>query len=162
VYLVGGFDDHTPRAEIYATTDGTHVRLVGHLPHGVRYAAVAAQSGKLVIAGGIVGTAPSSNVYTFDPASGQVTLIAHLPAPVAHASAVTVGGAVYVLGGIDASGGTASIVTRIDVGARTTHTVSTTAPVADAAVADLPGQPLLIGGRRGTRAVSDIFAIRAR
>jgi hypothetical protein len=162
VYLVGGFDDHTPRAEIYATTDGTHVRLVGHLPHGLRYAAVAAQSGKLVIAGGIVGTTPSSSVYAFDPASGHVTLIAHLPAAVAHASAVTVGGAVYVLGGIEASGGTVSTVTRIDAGAGTVHPVSTTARVADAATADLPGEALLIGGRRGTRAVSDIFAIRAR
>ena len=33
-YLVGGYDGHAPRREIYATTDGTTFRIVGRLPKG--------------------------------------------------------------------------------------------------------------------------------
>jgi N-acetylneuraminic acid mutarotase len=128
----------------------------------VRYAAVAALGGKLVIAGGTVGTSPSANVYVFDPATGRVSLLTQLPAAVGHASAVVLGGAVYVLGGIDASGGTVSTVTRIDVATRTARAVAATAPVADAAVAVLPKSALLIGGTRGGHAVTDVRSIRLR
>jgi N-acetylneuraminic acid mutarotase len=123
---------------------------------------VAAIGGKLVIAGGTVGTSPSANVYEFDPATGRVSLLAQLPAAVGHAAAVVVGGAVYVLGGIDASGRTVSTVTRIDVGARTARPVSVAAPLADAAVAVLAKSALLIGGTRGGQPVTNVLAIRAR
>jgi Kelch motif protein len=162
IYLVGGYDDHHARAEIYATTDGTHFRLAGRLPQGVRYAAVAATNGKLVIAGGIVGGLPSSAVYGFDPGSGRVGRLGSLPTATGHASAVTLSGSVYVVGGLDLSGGTPSSATRIDVTAGTIAPVVGAVPIADAAAAGTPNEALLIGGRRGGHAVTDIRVLSAR
>ncbi len=74
-------------------------------PQGVRYPAVAAIGGRLVIAGGILSSgAPSAAVYVFDPRSGHVQSLGRLATAVGHASAVTIGGAVYIVGGLDAAG----------------------------------------------------------
>jgi hypothetical protein len=159
-YLVGGYDDHSPRAEIYATTDGTHFRLAGRLPHGLRYPAVAASSGRLVIAGGnLASGAPSSAIYAFDPGSGQVRALGRLATATAHASAVTLGGSVYVVGGVDASGRLVSSGTRVDVAAKKVEQVALKVPVADAAVAQVGSRAFLLGGRRNGRAVADVFVL---
>lgn len=52
VFLVGGYDGHAPRREIYRTTDGTHFAVVATLPVGLRYAAVNAVGSTVYIAGG--------------------------------------------------------------------------------------------------------------
>jgi hypothetical protein len=157
-YLVGGYDDHVPRAEIYATTDGTHFSLVARLPHGLRYPAVAASDGQLVIAGGILASgAPSSVIFAFDPGSGHVRVLGQLATAVGHASAVTLGGSVYVVGGIDAAGRPASSATRVST--RITQ-VALSVPVADAAVAQIGTEAFLLGGRRNGRAVSDVRVLR--
>jgi hypothetical protein len=156
-YLVGGYDDHVPRAEIYATTDGTHFTLAGRLPHGLRYPAVAASGGRVVIAGGILASgAPSSAVYAFDPGSGRLRVLGRLATAVGHASAVALGGSVYVLGGVDAAGRPVSSATRIN---RKVARVALNVPVADAAVAQVRSQAFLLGGRRGGRAVSDVLVL---
>ena len=103
-YLVGGYDGHTPRREIYATTDGTSFRIVGRLPEGVRYPAVSAVGTTIVIAGGRAANGPVDTVTAFDTANGTISSLGALPAPVAEASAVTIAGVVYVIGGRDASG----------------------------------------------------------
>src|SRR6266496_3359101 len=41
VYLFGGWDGSSVNATIYSTTDGTHFRVAGRLPQGLRYTAVA-------------------------------------------------------------------------------------------------------------------------
>jgi hypothetical protein len=157
-YLVGGYDDHVPRAEIYATTDGTHFTLAARLPHGVRYPAVAASGGRVVIAGGILASgAPSSAVYAFDPGSGQVRVLGQLATAVGHASAATLGGSVYIVGGVDASGRPVASATRVN--AKVSH-LALSVPVADAAVAQVGSQAFLVGGRRGGRAVSDVRVLR--
>jgi hypothetical protein len=153
-YLVGGYDDHVPRAEIYATTDGTHFSLSGRLPHGLRYPAVAASGGRVVIAGGILASgAPSSAIYLFDPGSGKVRVLGQLATATGHASAVTLGGSVYVVGGVDAAGRPVRSATRVNA---KVAQLALNLPVADAAVAQVGNKAFLLGGRRSGRAVSDV------
>ena len=162
VYLVGGYDDHRPRAEIYATTDGTHFRLAGRLPQGLRYPAVAAAGGRVVIAGGTLASgAPSSAVYVFEPGSGQVRLLGRLATAVGHASAVALGGTVYIVGGLDAAGRAATAGTRVDVAAAKVTPIGLEVPVADAAVAEVGGEAFLLGGRRSGNAVADVRILGA-
>jgi N-acetylneuraminic acid mutarotase len=155
---VGGYDDHVPRAEIYSTTDGTHFSLAARLPHGLRYPAVAASGGRVVIAGGIVASgAPSSAIYAFDPGSGQVRVLGQLATAVGHASAVTLGGSVYIVGGVDAAGHPVRSATRVNA---KVAQLALNVPVADAAVAQVGSQAFLLGGRRNGRAVSDVRVLR--
>jgi hypothetical protein len=157
-YLVGGYDDHAPRAEIYATTDGTHFSLAARLPHGLRYPAVAASGGRVVIAGGVLASgAPSSAIYGFDPRSGQVRVLGQLATAVGHASAVTLAGSVYIVGGVDAAGNPVRSATRVD--AKVTQ-LALNVPVADAAAAQIGNEAFLLGGRRSGRAVSDVRVMR--
>ena len=160
---MGGYDDHSPRAEIYATIDGTHFRLVGRLPRGVRYPAVARADGRLVIAGGILaGGVSSSAVYVFDPGSGRVGLLGRLATAVGHASAVAVGGSVYVVGGVDATGQPVSAGSRIDVATAKVTPVPVATPVADASVAQAGSKVFLLGGRRNGHAVADVRILGSR
>ena len=156
MYLVGGYDGVSPRAEIYATKDGVHFRVTGRLPQGLRYAAVSAADGRLVIAGGIGAGGPTADVYAFDPGTGRVAHVGSLPVPLAHASAATLDGSVYVVGGIDARGRTLAGVSRVDVSRGVIDGVPGAAPVADAAVAQTPHAAYLLGGRANGRTVSGI------
>jgi DNA-binding beta-propeller fold protein YncE len=74
--------------------------VAARLPVALRYAAVTAADGKLVIAGGSVpsGTATRA-VLSFDPATRRVRQIAQLPARTTHAAAAAIGGTAYVIGG---------------------------------------------------------------
>ena len=74
--------------------------------HPVRYAAVAAIGGRLIIAGGTSGDVATREVYSFDPADGQVHRSDVLPHPVTHAAAAVLGDRVYVIGGRGAVQGT--------------------------------------------------------
>jgi N-acetylneuraminic acid mutarotase len=155
---VGGYDDHVPRAEIYATTDGTHFRLVGRLPHGLRYPAVAASGGRVVIAGGILASgAPSAAIYAFDPGSGNVRVLGQLATAIGHASAVTVRGSVFIVGGADTAGSPVLSATRVN--AKVTQ-LTLNVSVADAATAQIGNEAFLLGGRRNGRAVSDVTVLR--
>jgi hypothetical protein len=150
-YLVGGYDGHTPRREIYATTDGTTFRIVGRLPKGVRYPAVSATGSTIVIAGGQAANGPVDTVTAFDTANGTISSLGTLPAPVAEASAVTIAGVVYVIGGRDASGDAVSAVASIDP---TRGAIGRgdplRQPVADAGAVSGPDGALLIGGSRSS------------
>jgi N-acetylneuraminic acid mutarotase len=160
VYLVGGYDGHTPQSAIYATTNGTSFRRVGSMPAGLRYTAVTAVDGSVVIAGGTTGTTSVNTVNRLDPATGHVTLLAHLPAPVAHAAAFVLGGEIYVVGGQDPAGNAVRTVTRIDPSTGTVTRLKPLAqPVSDAGVAELNDQAWLIGGWRGST-VSQILVAR--
>jgi YVTN family beta-propeller protein len=99
-YIVGGYTGTQWLDTILAWRPGTQPRVVAHLPAALRYSAVTAADGRLVIAGGSLenGTA-SDAVLTFVPGSGKVTRIATLPAPTTHAAAATLGSIAYVIGG---------------------------------------------------------------
>jgi hypothetical protein len=151
VYLVGGYDGTSPRREIYATTDGLHFRVAGLLPTGLRYPAVAAVGGRLVVAGGTGAAGPADSVYVFDPASGRVQTIGSLPHAVAHAAAVTLGSDVYLMG-------PSPEVVRIDPSSRKIAVAGSAVPIADAAVAG----PYLVGGTRNGQVVGLVRELRTR
>jgi hypothetical protein len=146
VYLVGGYDAHAPRREIYRTTDGTHFTLVARLPVGLRYPAVATVGNELVIAGGTASSGATDAVYVLDTTTSKLRLLGRLPAPTAHAQAFALGGSVYVAGGVDASGNVTGAVTKIVAGTRSIVTVPGALPVSDAGTVELSSSVLVIGG----------------
>jgi len=163
VYLVGGYDAHIPRREIYRTTEGTHFTLVARLPVGLRYPAVAALGNDLVIAGGTSPSGASDAVYALDLTTAKVRLIGRLAAPTAHAQAFTLGGAVYVAGGVDAANNVTGAITKIDPGSRRIVSVAGALPVSDAGTVELQGSALVIGGATSagaTGAVRRLVAAR--
>ena len=102
-YIVGGYTGTRWLDTIVAWRPGGTARVVAHLPHPVRYAAVAAAGNRLVIVGGsLENGAASTAVYEFVP-HRHVRLLAHLPAPTTHAAAAAIGNTVYVVGGRSAT-----------------------------------------------------------
>src|SRR6476646_2942049 len=99
-YIVGGFTGTRWLNTIVAWQPGGVAHVVAHLPTPVRYAAVAAADGRLVVAGGSLpnGTATRS-VLTYQPGSDRVRRVGRLPVPTTHAAAAALGSTVYVLGG---------------------------------------------------------------
>ena len=162
VYIVGGYDGRARRAEIYRTTDGRLFSLAGRLPVGLRYPAVAAIGGRLVVAGGMGAAGPTDAVYVFDPATGRTGLLGRLPSALGHASAVTLGHAVYVIGGTGTRGRTVGAVTKIDVVKRTIVPTALVARVSDAAAAVVGNRALIVGGATDGRAVATVRELTMR
>jgi hypothetical protein len=105
-YLVGGYDGARWSASVLATTDGVRFRVAAHLPVPVRYAAVAAVDGRIIVAGGKGRTGDVRTIQEINPATGHATVIGNLPTALAHAAALVLGGHLYVAGG--RAGATAS------------------------------------------------------
>jgi hypothetical protein len=159
-YLVGGYDGARPRAEILVTRDGRHYALAGRLPVGLRYPAVAADHGNIIVAGGESARGTSDVVYTFNPLTGRVRLAAHLPAPVAHASLIVAGDALYLIGGTDTNGTPTGTITSVDLSSGTATAIAPTSPaLADAATARLGQTTFLIGGR-GAHTLTTVLEAR--
>ncbi len=105
-YVVGGYDGTGWSDAILAWRPGQSARIVAHLPHVVRYAAVTTSAGRLIIAGGSTPSGALDTVETFDPSTRHVTVIGHLPRPTTHAAAAELNGVVYLIGGRGATSGT--------------------------------------------------------
>ena len=65
--MVGGYDGAEALDTILAWRPGSPARTVARLPLSLRYAAVAATAGGLVIAGGTHGEAAQREILRFDP-----------------------------------------------------------------------------------------------
>jgi DNA-binding beta-propeller fold protein YncE len=123
----------------------------------LRYAAVTAAGGKLVIAGGSTpsGTA-SRTVLSFDPARGGVHEIGRLPAATTHAAAATFDGIAYVIGGRGSVVGSATArIFAIDPSSgRVRRAGALATPLSDLVAVSVRGGILLAGGqgRAGTSA----------
>ena len=99
-YIVGGYDGSSWLDTIVAWSPTHPARVVAHLPTGLRYAAVTAAAGRIVIAGGTLpDSTASALVQEFDPSTGRVTRVGRLPAATTHAAAATLDGIAYVIGG---------------------------------------------------------------
>ena len=167
-YVVGGYTGTRWLDTIVAFRAGGSARVVAHLPVGLRYAAVAAARGSIVIAGGSLANGSASRaVYRFDPGRGVVKRIASLPTATTHAAAASLGGTVFVIGGRGAAlGSVSSAIVAIDP--RTGRAAA--AGRLKAARSDLAavsvGHRILIagGGTRGgvTDAISELVAGRPR
>jgi len=158
-YVVGGYTGTEWLDTIVRWEPGHVAQVVGRLPTPLRYAAVAAVGGKVVIAGGSKpdGTA-SAAVLVFDPATRRVTRIASLAAPTTHAAAAALGRYVYVIGGRGAVLGTlTAAVEAIDPVRRKVIRAGTLqAARSDLAAVGLPGKILLVGGREASGTVATV------
>ena len=160
-YVVGGFDGVHSLDTILAWRPGTAPRIVGRLPAGLRYAAVAAITGRLIIAGGTLPTGVSDAILRFDPLTGAVARIGTLPHPLTHASAALLAGRVVIVGGRrQVSGGQTAAILTVDQRSGSVRAVGhLPQPLSDAAVAAVGGQVLVAGGASASGAQSSILAI---
>jgi N-acetylneuraminic acid mutarotase len=138
--------------------------VVGRLPVGLRYAAVAVAGNRIIIAGGVTPNAVSDQILSFDPASGTVAAIGRLPFPLTHASAVFVDGRVVVVGGRrQETGDQTSAILAIDPTTGTTRTVGQLpGPLSDAAVGLSGGRIIVAGGDNGNGPGASILALAPR
>ncbi len=162
-YVVGGYDGTRWLDTIVAWRPGGQARVLAHLPRGVRYAAVAAVGGTLVVAGGSLedGTATAA-VYAFTPSTRRVVRIGSLPAPTTHATAAALGRFVYVIGGRGAQLNTpTSRIVAIDPQRRRRIASGGTlpAPLSDAAAVTLGAHVVVFGGHQPGRTVDAIVTL---
>ena len=151
-YVVGGYTGAHWLNTIVAWRPRSPARVVARLPTAVRYAAVGAVGGHVLIAGGSLpdGTA-SRAILDYSPSTGRVARIARLPAATTHAAAAGIGGLLYVIGGRGATLGSATArIVAVDPG---THRVrragSLAAPRSDLAAAAVDNTRILLAGGRG-------------
>ena len=161
-YIVGGFTGTHWLDTVVAWTPGRRARIVAHLPTPVRYAAVTAAGGKLIVAGGSLpdGEA-SSRVLEYSPASGVLRRLGRLPEPTTHAAAAELGGLAYVIGGRGASLDTPT--SRIEAINPRTGQVRTAGhlrqPLSDASAISLGASILVAGGRSADGTQSSVLAL---
>ena len=146
VFLVGGYDGHVPRREIWRTRDGVHFTRVAMLPVGLRYPAVTAVGSTVYVAGGA-----SSRVFAFDTSTGTLRSAGSLPVPTADAQAFTLGGKAYVAGGTSGAIYRLGPVTRVG-----------SLPVSNGAAVSLPGSALVIGGHTAAGTTAAVRRVSAR
>ena len=81
--MVGGYTGAQWSDHIYAMV-GSRVQP-RPAAEGLRYAAVSALSGSVIVAGGRTMSGPSRAIYRFSPSNGRVTQIGTLPRGLMHA-----------------------------------------------------------------------------
>src|SRR5438067_9821886 len=152
-YVVGGYTGTRWLDTIVAWAPGRQAKVVARLPTALRYAAVTAVQGRVVIAGGSLPNGTAGRiVFAYTPGAAGVVRIGRLPAPTTHAAAAAFGSVAYVIGGRGSLVGTPTDrIVAVDLGRRTVTGVGfLRAPLSDvAAVPDGDGI-LLFGGREAT------------
>jgi YVTN family beta-propeller protein len=163
-YVVGGYTGRAWLNTIVAWRPGRSARVVGHLPVPVRYAAVAAAAGKVVIAGGSLPSGSASRaVYTYDPTSHAVRRLGSLPAPTTHAAAAALGGHVLVIGGHSGEPNTPSAkVVAIDPESGGIRLAGRLPQRVSDAGATAVGRGLVVAGGRGDEAVAELTRLVAK
>ncbi|MFL5680797.1 MAG: hypothetical protein ACJ77B_09385 [Chloroflexota bacterium] len=149
-YVVGGYTGSRWLDTIVAWRPGTAARVVAHLPTPLRYAAVTAAGGRVVVAGGSLPSGGASRaVYVFDPATRDVRKIGALPAPTTHATAAAYRGDALVIGGRGAVAGTPTgRIVAVDPLRRKVRLAGRLdAPASDASAFTVAGRVFVAGGR---------------
>jgi YVTN family beta-propeller protein len=156
-YVVGGYTGTRWLDTIVAWSPGHAAHVVAHLPHTLRYAAVTAAGGRVVIAGGSLENGTASRlVYAYTPATRRITQVALLPAPTTHAAAASIGGTAFVIGGRGASLNTPTDrIVAVDPLKRGAHVVGALPqPLSDLAAIGTGRSILLAGGHSATGTVA--------
>ena len=162
-YIVGGYTGRSWLDSIVGWRPGRSARVIARLPTPLRYAAVTAAQGTVVIAGGSLPNGDASRaVYIFDPGKRELRRLGSLPAPTTHAGAATLGNRALVIGGRSAQSDTPTsrIVAidpasgRIRVAGRLPY------PVSDAAASNL-GRTVVVAGGRGRATVAGLTSLTA-
>lgn len=164
-YVVGGYTGTHWLNTIVAWRPGVPARVVARLPFALRYAAVTAAAGKLVVAGGSLANGSASDVVlSYRPGAARVVRIGRLPTATTHAAAAALGGVAYVIGGRGPAVATptASIV-AVDLRTRGIRVAGwLKAPRSDLAAVSFGDRILLAGGRGNRGTVSTIGELRRR
>jgi DNA-binding beta-propeller fold protein YncE len=162
-YVVGGFTGTRWLNTIVAWRPSQAPRVVAHLPMPIRYAAVAAARGRLVIAGGSLPSgSASAAVLGFRPGSGRVVRVGRLPAPTTHAAAAAIGSTVYVLGGRGARVDTpVSRIVAVGGGGRVRAAGRLPERLSDLAAVAMRHEILVAGGRGEAGTVADVTRLQA-
>jgi hypothetical protein len=155
-YVAGGWNGIDTNRDIYGVSSTGQVSRRASIPQGVRYPAVGALGGRLIIAGGETASgSPTADAWSFDAATGSVTRLPNLPAPTDHTSGIAVDGTFYVLGGLRDGAFTSSILSWRPGEARWHAGGRLPIAVADGAAVRFAGGIALVdgrdsAGRRGT------------
>jgi len=162
-YVVGGYDGTNWLDTIVAYAPVAGPRVVAHLPVGLRYPAVGAVNGRLVIIGGTTPAAHATTaIYRFDPASAAVTKIGDLAQPISHASAVGVGNEVIVVGGQNnAHEPQPAIIAINPTTGRTRDAGTLSVGRSDAGLANERGHLILIGGKSAMGTLDTVSELTA-
>jgi YVTN family beta-propeller protein len=162
-YVVGGYTGSRWLDTIVAYQPGRPARVVAHLPFPLRYAAVAAVAGRLVIAGGSLQSGTASEAVLAYTPGGRIDELGRLPAPTTHAAAATIGNVVYVIGGRGATLDTPTArIVAVDTQTRRIGPAgSLSVPRSDLAAVTLGDRILLAGGRSsaGTEAGLSVLTV---
>jgi DNA-binding beta-propeller fold protein YncE len=161
-YVVGGFTGTRWLNTIVAWRPSRAARVVARLPTPIRYAAVAASDGRLVIAGGSLPSgSASAAVLGFRPGSGRVFRVGRLPAPTTHAAAAAIGPIVYVLGGRGALVGTpVSRIVAVGGTGRVRAAGRLPQRLSDLAAVAMRGEIVVAGGRGAAGTVAEVTRLR--
>jgi N-acetylneuraminic acid mutarotase len=147
-YVAGGWNGSSTNPDIYAARPDGSVTRVGTLPIGVRYPAVGALGGRVVVAGGETSAGvPTSVASEFDPVSGRVSTLPALPVATDHAAGAVLGGRFYLIGGERGGVFTDAILSWAPGERRWRPAGRLPAAVADAAAVPLAGGIAVLGGR---------------
>jgi hypothetical protein len=102
-FVVGGYDGTTSLPTVLATSDGRHFSIAADLVEAVRYPAVAAFDGQVLVIGGEVVQSgvpePVDEVQAVTPGKRLARVVARLPQAVSGAAAWVVSGRLFVAGG---------------------------------------------------------------
>jgi serine/threonine-protein kinase PknK len=147
-YVAGGWNGSVTNPDIYAAQPTGGVTRVGTLPIGVRYPAVGALAGKLVVAGGetTAGT-PTTTASMFDPATDRVTPLPALPVATDHAAGAVLNGRFYLIGGLRDGVFTDAIISWAPGEPRWRPAGHLPTALADLAAAPFDGGIAVVGGR---------------
>jgi N-acetylneuraminic acid mutarotase len=156
-YVVGGYTTSAPLRTIVAFTPTGGAHVVATIPRPLRYAAVAAVAGHVLIAGGTSGETAQRTILSFDPATATVRRIGELPAATTHAAGASLNGWFYVLGGRgEGLSDQRSSILAVDPRSGTVHEAGRLPEaLSDIGAASLPGRVLAVGGRTSAGSVSD-------
>ncbi|HEY7934012.1 MAG TPA: kelch repeat-containing protein [Solirubrobacteraceae bacterium] len=156
-YVVGGYTETVPLRTIVAFTPAGTVRVVGTLPRPLRYAAVGAIDGHLLIAGGTSGVTAQRAILSFDPNTASVRQIGLLPYPITHAAGATLDGHFYLFGGRgeNLSEQRSSILAIDPLSGASRPAGRLPLALSDLGAASLPGRILVVGGRDPSGEVQD-------
>ena len=159
--VVGGGTPSAPDPRVLATTDGVHFATIATLRVAVRYPAVAALGGLVLVVGGTDLSGDVAAIQAIDTATGAVRIIGRMPGGLTDAMALVLDGRLIVAGG-RTGGRVQDAVWQVDP---TTGAVTRIGrlpmPVADAAGVVVDGVGYLVGGEADARLASIVsLAVR--
>jgi hypothetical protein len=156
-YVVGGYTTSAPLSTIVAFTPAGGAHVVATIPRPLRYAAVAAVGGHVLIAGGTSGETAQRTILSFDPATRKVRRIGELPAATTHAAGASLNGWFYVIGGRgEGLSDQRSSILAIDPRSGAVRRAGRLPEaLSDIGATSLSGHILAVGGRTSAGGVSD-------